>query len=312
MTLRGRLGLGVLLAGCLPPGAAWAHADALGWQVPPSDSLAVWLPLLASAMLYLAGWWRRARHEGPSRRDAARATAFAAAIALLAVALVWPLDAWAGLSFSAHMAQHMVLVVLAPVLLLLGRPGTFVLRGLPGAVRRWVLAPRRWPGGRALRRMAGSVGLATAWHGMLLWGWHVPAAFELALRHEGAHWLEHLTLLASAVLFWRALLRSRNGDRLWGLVLLLTTIVHTGMLGALLTLAPHPLYAHYVQLQGTQAALADQQLAGLIMWVPMGMAYLGAASLLAARLLEPDRAGQRPAVAPRPARRQPLASQRDL
>ena len=133
-------------------------------------------------------------------------------------------------------------------------------------------------------------------HGLLLWGWHVPAAFELALRHELVQWLEHVTLLDSALLFCRALLRSRGGARLWGLVQMLLTIVHSGMLDALLALAPQPLFTHYARLQGQEAALADRQLAGLIMWIPMGTVYLVAAAILAARLLEPE--GPRSTIEP--------------
>jgi putative membrane protein len=277
----------VLLACTLPGGRSWAHGADLDWHVAPADSLAVLLPLLAGTALYVRGLLQRARLHGLQGGDAARAVAFFTAVVLLAVALVWPLDTWAGLSFAAHMGQHMVLVVLAPPLLLLGRPTPLVLRGLPRTLQGWLLRPRRWPGARALRGIAGSVGPTAAVHGLLLWAWHVPAAFELALRHEWVHWLEHVSLLASALLFWRALLRARGAARLWGLVQVLVLVVHTGMLGALLALAPQPLYRRYVQLQGADAALFDQQLAGLIMWVPMGTVYLLAAALLAARVLAP-------------------------
>lgn len=281
----------------LQPQHGWAHGTELDLHVPPSDSLAVLLPLCAVLALYLAGLWRRARLHGLQAADAARSASFGSSILLLAIALVWPLDAWSGLSFAAHMGQHMVLLAVAPPLLLLGRPGPLVLRGLPHAPRAWLLKPRRWPGTRAWRALSGSLGLTAALHGLLLWGWHLPAAFELALRHEAVHWLEHVTLLGSGILFWRALLRAQGAARLWGLVQVLVTIVHSGMLGALLTLAPAPLYGHYTRLLGAPAALADQQLAGLIMWVPMGAVYLLAAAVFAARLLEPAavRAGD-PAV----------------
>jgi putative membrane protein len=281
------------LATLSAPGAALAHGTELDWHVAPSDSLLVLLPLLAVAGLYLAGVLRRAASPGLQPRDGARSAAFSCAILLLAAALVWPLDAWAGLSFAAHMGQHMVLLALAPPLLLLGRPGAVILRGLPRAAQGWVLQPRRWPGSGALRRLAASAALAGVLHGVLLWGWHVPAMFELALRSELVHWLEHVTLLASGMLFWRALLRARGPALGWGLVSMLVTVIHSGLLGALLTLAPQPLYGTYARQAGAAAALADQQLAGLIMWVPMGMVYLLAAIALAARVIGPD---------PRPAR----------
>lgn len=121
-----------------------------------------------------------------------------------------------------------------------------------------------------------------ALHGALLWGWHLPAAFDLALRHELVHWLEHVTLLATGVLFWRVLLHSRGANAGWAVAAMLATVVHTGMLGALLSLSPRVLYGAYA---GNADALGDQQLAGLIMWVPMGVVYVVAALVLAARAL---------------------------
>lgn len=275
------------------PGLAAAHGTGLDWRVPPSDALPVLLPLLAGSLLYAAGVLRRQQAGALSVVHGARTLAFAAAVLLLVLALVWPLDAWSGLSFAAHMGQHMVLLALAPPLLVLARPGTMVLRGLPPVLRRAALAPRRWPLAPAWRRGANAIGTTGLLHALVLWGWHVPAAFELALRHEAVHWAEHATLLASGLLYWRALLRARGGAAGWALASMLSTLLHTGVLGALLTLAPRPLYPAYAAQHGIGEALADQQLAGLIMWVPMGTVYLVAALAVAAGLLRggPGRPG---------------------
>lgn len=268
------------------PAAAWAHGAQVDWHAPPSDSLLVLLPLLLAGGLFIAGLWRREVAVGLAGRDGLRAACFFAGLVSLLLALVWPLDAWSGLSFAAHMGQHMVLLALAPPLLVLARPGGWCLRGLPAALRPVLVRPRSWPGAAAWRRLTASCGAMAIFHGAVLWGWHVPAAFELALRNDFVHWLEHVTLLGSGLLFWRAILRARGTQAGWALLQMLATVIHSGLLGALLALAPRPLYRTYALQSGEAAALADQQLAGLIMWVPMGTVYLLAALAFAARALE--------------------------
>lgn len=296
----GRLARGASIApAALLPAAARAHGNELDWHVPPSDSLAVLLPLLLLMGLYMAGLVRRAGTAGLPGIQAGRSLVFSLGMLLLATALVWPLDAWASRSFAAHMAQHMVLVALAPPLLLAGRPGALLLRGLPRSLHSAVVKPRRWRAVASARPIAASISVTGVLHGVLVWGWHMPAAFDLALRHEAVHWAEHVTLLGSGMLFWRALLRARGAATGRALLAALVTIIHSGMLGALLTLAPHPLYRTYEDRLGKAAALADQQLAGLIMWVPMGTLYLLCAVVLAARLIGPDSVpGPGPAARP--------------
>lgn len=263
------------------PARAVAHGG-VSWDAAPSNSLPVLLPLLIGTSVYIAGLRRRANARLTLRR-AAWAARFSAGVVLLVAALVWPLDAWAELSFSAHMAQHMVLIALAPPLLL-GHPGAIWLQGLPRSWRPVVVSLRGWPGASGARRLFGSLAAVSLFHGAVLWGWHAPAAFELALRHDLIHWAEHATLLAAGILFWRALLRARGAALGSAMVWMLVTVIHSGMLGALITLAPHPLYRIYIERGGVLDVLADQQLAGLIMWVPMGTVYLIAALIFAARI----------------------------
>lgn len=279
------------VAGLVAANEAAAHGSTLSWDVAPSDSLRVILPLLAIATLYASGLLRRAARGTVTGPHLRRAAGFGLAMLLLAAALVWPLDAWAAHSFAAHMAQHMVLLVLAPPLLLLGRPVATCLHALPTRLRRSVVPVSAARAFAALRPYTRSLGATSVVHGALLWAWHVPAAFELALRNDAIHWLEHLTLLAGGMLFWRALLSARGTRLGWGMVWMLVTVIHSGMLGALITLAPRPLYPLYVQ-RGLEDPLADQQLAGLIMWVPMGSVYLLAALLFAARALRADTQSQ--------------------
>jgi cytochrome c oxidase assembly factor CtaG len=127
--------------------------------------------------------------------------------------------------------------------------------------------------------------VATVLHGVAIWAWHVPALFAAALRSESVHWAQHLSFLITALLFWWAVLQRAPRERAFGAALfaLFITAMHTGFLGVLLTFAPRPL------LLGQSAAsewglsdLEDQQLAGLIMWVPGSGAYVLAALVLAA------------------------------
>jgi cytochrome c oxidase assembly factor CtaG len=211
------------------------------------------------------------------------------------VALVSPLHPLGEALFSAHMAQHEILMTLSAPLVVLGRPFVpFV----------WALPPR-WRGlvGRAVTtgwraglwsRVSSPLG---AWllHFAALWGWHVPVLFEATLVSDLAHSLQHLTFLGTALLFWWALLCGHGRDRFGlGVFYLFTTIIHTGALGALLTFSErlwYPLYASTTMPWGL-TPLEDQQLGGLIMWVPASTSYIVAGLALMGLWLQ-DR-GEKP------------------
>lgn len=130
---------------------------------------------------------------------------------------------------------------------------------------------------------------ACALHGAALWLWHAPAPFEAALRNEAVHVFEHVTFFATAMLFWQSLAASLRSTVTVpaGIAAGFLTLVHGGFLGALITFSPTLLYPWYQR--GPEhwglSSLADQQLAGLVMWVPAGFIYLLACLILAARLL---------------------------
>lgn len=136
-----------------------------------------------------------------------------------------------------------------------------------------------------------------AWvvHALALWTWHVPVLFHAALAGEGLHALQHASFLGSALLFWWAALgRGARQPDAASLAMLFTTMLHTGALGALLTFAPRPWYAGYAQTERYGlSALEDQQLGGLLMWIPGGTAYLVAGLMVAGAWLA---AGARPAL----------------
>jgi putative membrane protein len=290
--------------------AAWAHAPQVGaeaaqgalWQC----SLEPWVvSLLAlSAALYALGVARLWRHAGRFRGIGARqAAAFTAGWIILVAALVSPLDAISGYLFSAHMVQHELLMVVVAPLMVLGRPlAAWAWAFSPAqrqAIGRW-LRVRWWASSWAL--LTDSL-VAWALHALALWLWHVPQFFEAALRNEGWHALQHACFLGTALLFWWAVLgrdrRSRHNSG-FAMAYLFTTMLHTSALGALLTLAPTPWYESYV---ATSTLLGidpvqDQQLGGLVMWIPGGFAYVAAGLVMVARLLA--RPALNPAIATSP------------
>lgn len=242
--------------------------------------------LVAGAALYamgIASLWRRAGAGRGIR--VAEAGRFAVGWLVLAVALLSPLDALAARSFALHMVQHELLMVVAAPLLVRSRP-----------LEAWAWALSRWRGGLGAvthNRVVGAAwraltGLVGAWcfHAIALWAWHLPALFHAALSSTAVHALQHATFLASALAFWWSVLdaRSRAPGALQ-LASVAATMVHTGLLGALLTFAPSPWYG----VEGARALgltpLEDQQLGGLVMWVPGGLAYLVAGLALAASWL---------------------------
>ena len=258
------------------------HPDDLwrAWKLEPGTVV----PLALSAALYLRG----ARlSRGATRREMA---CFWSGLAILTLALVSPLHPLGEALFSAHMAQHEILMLLAAPLLALSRPLAPFLWGLPAGWRR---ALGQWSKTPAVRKAwQGATEPLSAWwiHAAALWGWHVPVLFQATLRSEWVHAAQHLSFFLSALLFWWSLFhaRGRMGQG-QSVFYIFTTAVHTGILGALLTFAPTVLYPAYTPtapLWGV-TALQDQQIGGLIMWVPAGVVYLAVGlALLAACLRE--------------------------
>jgi putative membrane protein len=195
-----------------------------------------------------------------------------------------------------HMRLVGMIAVAAP-LLAVSAPSSRLLRGSPAVVRRVFVGARR-----SLRRRAprwrwhpGAVWLL---HVAVLWLWHAAALYDAALRHPPVHAAEHATLLGTGVLFWSVVIGTRSAARVppgLGVLLVFGMALQGTFLSLLLTFARTPWYAGYA---GTTAPwgldeLADQQLAGVIMWVPAGMAYLAVALILLVawiRAADPDAA----------------------
>ncbi|MEX2536402.1 MAG: cytochrome c oxidase subunit II [Trueperaceae bacterium] len=253
------------------------------------------LPMVALSLLgvlYILGVARAWRKAGWGRGiSVGRASAGLLGLMALGAALSGPLEALAVLLFSAHMAQHLLLSLVAAPLLVLGVPLLALLWLLPPRFRRTAVKGwrRSGPIGRGWRLVIHPV---AAWliFVVILWAWHLPAAYGAALTSELVHVLEHLSLLGSAGLFWWMLfqpLGRRRLNRFLAPVVLFVTALQGGVLGAMITLAPEPWYGHYERVARATgiSALADQQLAGLLMWVPPGALYLGLACWMLYRAL---------------------------
>jgi putative membrane protein len=212
---------------------------------------------------------------------------------VLAVALVSPLHQAGERSFAAHMLEHELLMLVAAPLLVLGRPIGVALWALP---RRSRLALRDWSRSAAFHyfwRTVSGPASATALQLVGLWAWHAPALFDLALRSDGWHIAQHLSFLVTALLFWHALLRQpRTG---LAVSCLFVTALLSGALGGLMAVSSSPWYARYAALGMTPYGLTaaeDQQLAGLLMWIPGGALHAVVALVLLQRLLRDGSATQ--------------------
>ena len=199
------------------------------------------------------------------------------------------------------MVQHILLLTVAPALLLLGAPLLPLLRGLPDSLRHSLVAPlfrRRW-----LRAAAHAVVhplAALLLSSVVFWSWHLPALFELALRVPAIHLVEHASFFAAGLVFWYPVVQPWPARPRWpsGAMIpyLLVADVQNTVLAAVLTFSDRVLYPFYGFHSRAMeaAALDDQVLAGVIMWVPMSLAYLVPAALLTIRLLSPATPNCRP------------------
>lgn len=227
------------------------------------------LPVLFSALLLGAAWLlyiigcRRAKPHGLEPMW------MHLAMVITVLAVFGPIDDWAETSTTLHMLQHMLFMIVIAPLWALARP-------LP----QWRAAAGSWLQplyNGVLRSGRHPVPLALL-HGAVIWIWHTPSLYMLALENTWWHVVEHACFLFSAWLFWWSCLRATPSRIPHALMAILLTLMHTGLLGALLTFGNTPFY-------GESRDLADQQLAGLLMWVPGSLVYLAAAGWITWRWL---------------------------
>jgi cytochrome c oxidase assembly factor CtaG/cytochrome c2 len=271
-----------------------------GEPLAPHDLWGAWtfdagttIPLVLAAVLYAIGMRKLTRdaaaHGQATRRW--RAAGFTVGWLTLAIALLSPVHAAAEALFSVHMVQHEMLIVVAAPLLVLSRPLVPILWALPAPWRRRLGRTLQKRPVRRAWAVLSSMPVAWALHAVAIWIWHLPVLYDRTLTSSIAHAAQHASFLATALLFWWSIARGRAA-RTAGVLALFTTAVHTGALGALIALSPTPWYPRYGETSGAWGltALEDQQLAGLIMWMPATIAYVAGALWLAAGWLREPRA----------------------
>jgi putative membrane protein len=235
----------------------------------------LWSTLLALLVLHERGW-------RTGRRQRWRRWSFVAAIVCAGIALLSPLDALSSTLASAHMVQHLLLTMVVAPLVVVSRPTVTLLRGLPHGARRDLVRLRRISRVRPADVVRTHPITCAAVHAVTLWIWHASGPYELALRNDLVHRLEHVTFLITAVCSWAAIIlvaRRHRGATGTSVLVLFGLSVQGSILGALLTFAADPWYPSYATRTAPWGLtpLEDQQLAGVIMWVPAGVVYLGAA-----------------------------------
>ncbi len=260
-------------------------------------------PWIVVPMLLFAGFYARGvlilhRRSGTSQSDRTRIASYCAGMAATFIALIWPLDALGEISFAAHMAQHMMLIAVAAPLFAFAQPKAPLLIAMPSSWRR---LNSRLAGVHRLLRLLSRPGPAFAIHGALIWIWHAPLLFEAALQSRWIHIAEHAAFFGSGLLFWNAMRRtglSEGSGYGTAVMWIVATLMHTGLLGALITFSPRLLYPHYATVgDAPLSPMDDQQLAGLLMWIPAGFCYLIAGLCFAAAWLRHAQRGEQGAVA---------------
>lgn len=264
---------------------ALAHAD--GVPVSPHDLWTAWslrpsvvVPITAVAVLYALGLSRAWKKAGWGRGTTIwQAGAFLVGLLALGGALVWPLDALGETLFSAHMGQHIALMGLSAPLLVLGLPLPTTIRALPMAWRRGLTSASHWQPWRSTWGVLTRMDTATVLQLLVFSLWHVPAAIALSLENEFVHFLMHGSILASALMFWTAVVRMRNTRILAAVLALALTFKVSLLIGAPLAFSTRAFYGSYAEPdpEWGLSLLQDQQLAGLIMMVLGSMMYLLAA-----------------------------------
>jgi putative membrane protein len=264
-----------------------AHTEAVGWNSWFTDP-AVAIIIGVAAALYLGGLARMLSR--PAARwpvSKWRVVSFAGALGVIGFALLSPIDAFAEKLFSVHMAQHLMLVLLAAPLIAVSNAHLVYLWLLPLHARRWT--------GRTIIGIPGVKYAAhtnvTAWVVCAafvgsLWFWHAPATYDWALANKWGHASEHLVLLATSTAFWRVVVTSGERRLSPGMMVLMVSLVglQGSFLAALITFAPKPLYAAYAA-----NSIDDQALGGVLMCIPASFLYLGSTIWALSRMLNGEK-----------------------
>jgi putative membrane protein len=256
------------------------------------------LVILTVGIAYAMGRDRWSRSTGHQMVGPVTAAGFFIGLATVGVALGSPLDVAADTSLSAHMVQHVLLLSVAGPLLALGMPIPTLLWALPAPLRRRTIARAK----RLLHvhdhRFVSWVTVVLVAEAIVMWSWHLPVAYQAAIGNPALHTCEHASFLFVATVAWWSVATGRRSRRGAAAIAGLMGSVPGSVLGLAMVLAPHPWYPVYVH-RSVDAALADQQLAGVIMWAFGGMAAVIAGAALFATWLasnSPDITARMPPI----------------
>ena len=257
------------------------------WTLPVSLDLV----LVLEALLYLRGWIRL-QLSRVNIVPAWRAASFLLGLFSIWLAIGSPLGALDEQLLTVHMAQHLLLMTIAPALILLGAPLLPLLHGLPRHfVQSFLAPPFRYPPVQRLGRLLSQPAFCWLAATAALVGWHVPAAFTLALRSETWHVVEHSSFLVAGFLFWWPVIQPwpsvARGPRWIILPYLFLATLPCDILSAYLSFCDRVVYPVYLNTPRPFAIspLADQQCAGALMWTCITILYLLPAAILTIRLL---------------------------
>jgi len=265
-------------------------------------------PLVLVIDLAILYWLGDRRTVTPARTRAAkrwRSACFYAGLAVLAIALASPIEILSQQLFWVHMVQHVLLLVVAAPLIVIARPWVRLWRCLPLDARR-SLARELSDGGRAAgvrwaARALGSPLPSFLLFSVVLLAWHVPALFDATLSSSALHALEHTLFFCTALMFWKQVIASpplrASLDASWRVLYVVGAMIVSWVLAVVLALAPHPLYSYYAHLHsrpGGISAMADQQLAAGIMWVPGSVTFVIVIFVYVHRWLTPPTPGPAP------------------
>jgi putative membrane protein len=264
----------------------------------------IWLAavFVFTALVYLRGWLR-VRSACAEAMPAWRAGSFLAGLFLIWVAVGSPLGVFDERFLTVHMAQHLLLMTLAPPLIWLGAPMMPFLHGLPRRFVHGMVAPiLRRPKVQALGRVLTSLRFCLTASTAVLIGWHIPIFYEVALRSEGWHVVEHLSFLVTGLLFWWPVVLpwpSRETAARWPVLLyLFLATLPCDVLAGFLVFSERIAYSPYLSMPRLMgiSVMDDQQCAGALMWTCVAVLYLIPAAILSTSLLSPRHYHERQAA----------------
>jgi len=245
------------------------HEHGLGWTLDPI----LVVPLGLALVVYAVGWARLSKRASSPPRPAL----FLSGWTVLTFSLVSPLHEAGERSFTMHMIEHELIMLIATLLLAASRAGGVLAWGLPRPLRLAFGGGWKSPLQAIWRRLTEPV-TATAIQAVVMWIWHAPILFDRALDSFGWHIFQHACFFISSLFFWWAMLHPRGRGSGYGVsaACLFGTSLIGGALGALMSFSASPWYADYAAMGLTGIGLdptADQQLAGLVMWIPGGLVH---------------------------------------